>query len=335
MKKNKKLEIILIFGMILCGLIALYFYKESRAIVTTTEVAYNETGGVNYKVYLSDKKYYNREYLDEGMQYISSIVDNIELNYKYNASYSSGDTFNISKRVLADVKIVDSDNNDKIIYSKQESIKEEKSTGKEIALQDTIKIDYKKYNGLTNEFKTSYGISAKCRLVIYYYIQYQNESGDIRQNKVITVEIPLSEQMINVNKSADINNNSKYVSKTNEGSINKVMFALSMIFIALTLIQLFVLFKTFIKAKSLESKYDKYISKLLREYDSYITESKDETLDINKTVIKVSSFKELLDVRNNIEKAIVYLKLDENTSKFMIIDNEVYEYVVTREEMDK
>jgi len=54
-----------------------------------------------------------------------------------------------------------------------------------------------------------------------------------------------------------------------------------------------------------------------------------------KDVIKVGSFKELLDVRNNIEKAIIYTKVDENTSKFQLIDEQIYEYLVTREEMDK
>ncbi len=334
MKKNK-LEIILIFGMILCGMISLYFYNESKAIITTDEINYHENGGVNYKVYLSDKKYYNREYLDEGMQYISSIIDNIELKYRYNVKYNSNDTFDVTTRVLADVKIVDTDNNDKVIYSKQESIKEEKTSGKDIVIDDTIKVDYKKYNALTNSFKTSYGINAKCRLVVYYYIQYQNNGGNIRQNKVMTVEVPLSQQMISIVKSNDMNNSLTYTLQTNEGSINVLMLVLSFIFLAITLILLATLFKTFIKKKSLESKYDRYINKILRQYDSYITESSDTSVDVNKNVIKVNSFKELLDVRNNVEKAIVYIKLDENTSKFVLIDNEIYEYVVMRSEMDK
>ena len=334
MKKNK-LEIILIFGMILCGMISLYFYNESKAIITTDEINYHENGGVNYKVYLSDKKYYNREYLDEGMQYISSIIDNIELKYRYNVKYNSNDTFDVTTRVLADVKIVDTDNNDKVIYSKQESIKEEKTSGKDIVIDDTIKVDYKKYNALTNSFKTSYGINAKCRLVVYYYIQYQNNGGNIRQNKVMTVEVPLSQQMISIVKSNDMNNSLTYTLQTNEGSINVLMLVLSFIFLAITLILLATLFKAFIKKKSLESKYDRYINKILRQYDSYITESSDTSVDVNKNVIKVNSFKELLDVRNNVEKAIVYIKLDENTSKFVLIDNEIYEYVVMRSEMDK
>ena len=42
-----------------------------------------------------------------------------------------------------------------------------------------------------------------------------------------------------------------------------------------------------------------------------------------------------MDVRNSVEKAIIYVKENENTSKFMIVDEEVYVYKVTRNEMDK
>ena len=89
------------------------------------------------------------------------------------------------------------------------------------------------------------------------------------------------------------------------------------------------------KRISKESKYERYIKKLLRDYDSYITEATSGSYEKGKPVIKVESFKELLDVRNNVEKTIVYVKVDNDTSKFVIIDNEVYEYVVKRGEMDK
>lgn len=39
----------------------------------------------------------------------------------------------------------------------------------------------------------------------------------------------------------------------------------------------------------------------------------------------------LLDVRNNVNKTIVYIKLDDDTSKFEIIDdNTLYYYVAKR-----
>ena len=82
------------------------------------------------------------------------------------------------------------------------------------------------------------------------------------------------------------------------------------------------------------SKYDKFINKTLRQYDSYITEAEHET-STKENAIKVSSFRELLDVRNNVNKTIVYIRIDDNTSKFEIIDgNTLYYYVANREDFN-
>jgi len=333
--KNKRNEIIIFIGIIIFTIASIYCYKESKTITSTAEISYEEKSNINYKVFLTDKKYYNRDYLDEGMQYISSIIDYIEINFDYDAKFDQENKYKINKKVVADVKIVDSEKNDKMIYSKQDIIKNDIITQDDISTKDTIIIDYKKYNKLTNEFKTNYAISADCNLVVSYYVFYENEKGDIKQNRVMNVTVPLSQQMITVTKSEPINNKSTYLGSTNKATINNMMLVVSLILGVFDLILVFALFAEFKKRRAKESKYERYVKKLLRDYDSYITESKEEGYRTNKTIIKVDSFKELLDVRNNVEKAIIYIKQDNNTSKFLIIDDEIYEYVVTREEMDK
>ena len=334
MKKNIK-QIVLLILTIFFAIGAVYFYRGSKNIVTQDKINYEENGNVNYKVYLTDKQYYNKDYLDEGMQYISSIIDYIELNFKYSSVYDKKDSYDITKRISADVKIVDRDSNDKVIYSKGEVLKEETTTSDNVDISDTLKVDYKKYNTLANEFKTSYGISANCNLIISYTIEYHDKSNEVNQNKVMTVSIPLSQQMINISKSENIYKKDSYVGSTTESTINKTMFIISIVFIILTLTGIVILIKEIANKKKKESKYDNFIKKTLKEYDSYITQAKEGSYDASKSVIKVETFKELLDVRNSIEKAIVYVKVSDDVSKFMIIDNEIYEYVVKREDLDK
>ena len=333
MKKNKK-EIVIILGIIVFAILTGYFYKESRTVRSTGEIGYEEKSNINYKVYLTDKKYYNKDYLDEGMQYISSIIDYIQIDYNYDVKFDQEDKYVVNKKVLADVKIVDSDKNDKLIYSKQDVLKDETIKSDSINVKDSIKVDYKKYNNLTNEFKTNYAISANCNLVVSYYVYYENELGDIKQNRLLNVTIPLSQQMINITKSDNINTRSTFVGKTTKSTMNNMMLTVSLILGVVTLILVIALITEVLKRKSKESKYERYVKKLLRDYDSYITESKEGNYSTNKPIIKVDSFKELLDVRNNVEKAIIYIKESNDCSKFIIIDNEIYEYKVTREEMD-
>lgn len=330
---KKKIEIVFLVLTIFFGALSVFFYNTSKKIVTVDEVTYSENGSVNYKVFLNDKKYYNKEYLEEGMQYISSIIDYIDLNYTYKIDFDKEDDFVLNKKVVANVKIVDSDNNEKIIYEKSEVIKEDNDKTKKINFADNVKIDYGKYNKLTNEFKTNYGISANCKLYVDYIISYSNTSGTIKKAPVdIKITIPLSEQMINISKDPSINNNSSIIIKST-GNIG--MFILAVLFIILTFISLINFVKKFKNRVNNESKYDRFIKKILRDNDPYITIAKEYSLDKSKNVIKIDSFKELLDVRNNIEKPIVYVKLDDNNSVFSIIENDVYEYRISREEMDK
>ena len=333
MKKNKS-EIILIVAIAFFLIAGLYFFKESKTIVTTAEIPYEKQSSVNYKVHLNDKTYYEKEYLDEGMQYISSIIDYIDADFNYKADYKNIDSYNVNKSVIAEIKIVDPENSEKVIYSNTEVLEEERDIKDKLDINENIKIDYNKYNKLANEFKTSYGISAKCTLSIKYNLTYSSKDGVLTDADLIYLDIPLSEQMININKSAEINDKSTYFGQTTDSPINKIMFIVSYVFFAISAVGILLLMIEIKNRIKNESKYDRFISKVLREYDSYITESKEENKDIDKSIIKVNSFKELLDVRNNVEKTIVYTKINENKSKFQIIDDEIYEYEINRKEMD-
>ncbi|MBR4618258.1 MAG: hypothetical protein IKO49_03035 [Bacilli bacterium] len=333
MKMSKK-QIILIIVTVFLVALCVFFYIKSKSIVTVNSIKFKEQGGITYRVHLSDEKYYNTDYLEEGMQYISSIIDYIDIDYKYKADYDVKDQYNVANKVIANVKIVDTDHNDKVIYSKKDSLQDLASTKDNVDINDKLRIDYRKYNQLANEFKTNYAISADCKLIVDYNIVYNSFNTGIVQTRKMTVEIPLSKQMINITKSDDINNESLYVSETRKSAINRLMLILSLVFLVGSLISVVMLILETKKKIDSESKYDRYINKILKEYDSYITEAKEEHIDKHKTTIKIGSFKELLDVRNNLEKPIIYIKVNDNKSKFIIVGNEVYEYEIEREEME-
>lgn len=333
MKKNKN-EIFLLVGAVIFVFIGIFFLAKSQNVNTIVEIPYEEVSSVNYKVYLNDKTYYNKDFLEEGMQYISSIIDYVDLNFNYSAEFQGVDSYQVKKIVTADVKIVDRDNPDKIIYSKNETIKEENENLDKLNILDEIKVDYGKYNGIVNEIKTKYAISAKSMLTVSYNIIYSSEKDGLSNSKVMNVEIPLSEQMINISKPNSTRVQDIYRGNDKDTFKSAIMTILMLLMFIIAIILGIILVRKVRERISSESKYDRYIAKILREYDSYITEAKEENSLPYKDIIKVGSFKELLDVRNNIEKAIIYTKVDENTSKFQLIDEQIYEYTVTREEMD-
>lgn len=340
MEKNKGRKNYLMLVLILFFTLAsLALYKQSVGIKVLERVEYTENSGVNYKVHVNDLKYYNKEYLEEGKQYISGIIDYIDIYFNNKITFDNELDYEATKKIEANVKVVDLSKKDNVIYektevlSKDDKIKEEKS--KEINLNSNIKIDYKKYNELMNEFKSNYGISANCVLVVTYNATYQGKYKDFKDmNKITTmkVEIPLSEQMITINKTPDVHKDDAYEETTNTSIMNKTLFMISVLFIIVALMLAVKTIMEIIQDNKKLSKYEKFIRKTLKQYDSYITESKEVTIE-GKDEVEVNSFKELLDVRNNIEKAIVYVKETEKESKFMIIDEkEVYIYSAKEED---
>ncbi len=333
--KKDKIEISFIISMLIFIVAAFFFWNQSKKVVVKDEIPYNESGYVNYKVYLDKNDYYDRDYLDEGMQYISSIIDYVEIGYNYNAAYTDIKEYDLYKNIVASIVVTDSDDENKVIYTKNEKIKDERVNVDDLVVNDTLKIDYKKYNSHVNSLKTKYGISANCNLIIDYNLVYSSKDGDIKDSKKMTVTIPLSKQMITIKKSEPISGDGTYTIADTNSIYNYLMLFFALLMVIFAGVYLIILFVRISNKINKQSKYDRFLNKVLKEYDSYITQTKDESFLPDKPVIRINSFKELIDVRNNIDKTIIYTKLSENSSKFEIIDEVIYEYVVTREDMEK
>ncbi len=340
MKKNSKKNITYIFLIIVLVFISIIFADKSYRLKKYESLSYKETIATSYRVYLDDDSYYNTPYLEEGMQYISNIIDYVDVTFSYINSFADSLTYNAETKAEAIVTIVDTDDNNKVIYKNTEVIentKKDSDTSGTINKVKNFKIDYAKYNKITNEFKTKYGISAKCNLRINYYVNYTGKYkglNNISRNTVMYLYIPLSEQMINITKNAPAINNNSFDGTSSNTLTNTILYVLAIICDLIALVFLFKVVSSKIAVSKETSKYDKFINKTLKQYDSYITEAEHETTN-KENMVRISTFRELLDVRNNVNKTIVYIRIDDNTSKFEIIDgNTLYYYVANREDFN-
>ena len=72
--------IIAILVIILGVIVTIYGFNDT----TLRNISYNEEGSrVNYKVYLKENDYFSNKYLGEGETYIASLIDYINIKYKY------------------------------------------------------------------------------------------------------------------------------------------------------------------------------------------------------------------------------------------------------------
>ena len=88
--------------------------------------------------------------------------------------------------------------------------------------------------------------------------------------------------------------------------------------------------------KKHRSPYDKYISKLLNEYDRLIVETTTKPNIMDKNIVEIKDFKELLDVRDNLNLPIKYhvISKDEKCEFYITHEEEVYIYTVKKVDVE-
>ena len=88
-------------------ILTLFVLKGSMYSEKESVVNYNETGDIDYKVYLKDNSFYNDKYLGKDMQYVASLIDKININYKFNMKSDNNLNYDYKYNIKADLLITD------------------------------------------------------------------------------------------------------------------------------------------------------------------------------------------------------------------------------------
>ena len=250
--------IINISGVVLFISLFLIFLIASISINEKSNINYKQASNLDYKVYLKPNNYYSEKYLDKNMQYIASLIDNVDVNFNYNFSANEQINYKYTYYVKSEVRVANSEDNSKVIYSKSDRVTEPVTLSKENSLgfdiNQNIKVDYNKYNDQIKSFKSSYLINADSNLILSLCVGVEDQKGnkikDINTNEVMSLNIPLTQQMINISMNYKETNNSNNAKIYKDFNIsNKVLFAFSMLSLIGALIYA-VLLVTFLRKTS-------------------------------------------------------------------------------------
>lgn len=334
-----------VVGIIIFFVLSLVFLVSSISVKARRNVLYNQASNLDYKVYLKPNDYYKEPYLGKNMQYIANLIDNIDISFNYNFSANQNINYTYMYYVKSDVSVTDTDDKSKVIYSKSDRLTEPVTINKEnsngFTISQNAKINYSEYNDLVKSFKSSYGISANSNLVLSLCIEIRDEKGNLIRSTdsadTMKITIPLTEQMIDIKMDYKEVNNSNNVSIYKDFSIsNQITLALSIISIIISLGFLVRLIMFINKTSPKKTLYDLTLAKILREYDRVIVDSK-KIVNMDGEVIDVKSFNELLDVRDNIEKPIIFSEVHKGLKSIFIVktSNETYRYVLKLADLER
>lgn len=343
----RKWFICMMIPTIVMLILTLFVLKGSMYSEKESVVNYNETGDIDYKVYLKDNSFYNDKYLGKDMQYVASLIDKINISYKFDMKSDNNLNYDYKYNIKADLLITDPNDNNKILYKKTNVLRSDKKNKGEFnnfLINDSVNINYDEYNSYVNSFKKTYALSVKSKLVVTMEVTTKAKSkilkDDFKKVNKLSLAIPLSEQTVDIGiDTSSINNagtlDKNYISQIKKPFVLVLGFIVGILSLALLYISLYTLFS----GRSKIDVYNTTINKILKEYDRAIVSSK-SIAAINEddyNVIKVDSIDELLDAHDTTLQPILYSELVENeVSCFVLLNNNIlYKLVLRRKQLEK
>ena len=347
-KNNKNLSYgkkIFVYASLLLVFFALslFFARKTLTKEDTKPINYTEKETIDYKVYLKENDFYTEKYLPKDKAYIASLIDHIDidLNYLFNI-VDRLTTMSVNYKVMAEL-VIENANGSNRYYEKEYTLidtknREMKGTN-ELAISESIKIDYDYYNQLANKFRSSYGVETNSYLRIYMALDKQTASNLnylIKDStKVDNVTIPLSQRAIEIKINSTSNLTSKLVIPEPIVKVNIPYLVGEIICFVIAAFALIKLINCIMELFFRKTIYDRYVNRLLKDYDRLIIEI-NTTFDFsNYNIIEVRRFNELLDVRDNIKMPINYYNIVEHEKGVFFIknDNDIYLLLLKNENL--
>ena len=340
-KINKKLLtydlLLLIFIFI-----GVFLIRKSFSYVDSQNITYKETSNLDYKVKLKQNDFYETDTLNKGMVYVASLIDKVDINFNYEFMIDKKSNINFEYDIIG--KLIISDNNDrnKTFFQKDyillKNNKDKMNNNGEHKINQDISIDYGYYNNLANKFRINYGVDTSSNLIIYLNIHEKNESNsefDLNNNSAMSLTIPLSQKAVNITMDyKEINKTSKLVRDKKVIISSYLRLILGIISLLIGIYFVYKYIRILLKLRIKRTKYDKYIRKILNEYDRLIVETTTPPTFKGKNIIEINRFQELLDVRDNLRLPIKYYVVDKHKESNFYINHDEELYILIIKESD-
>ncbi len=340
MKKSYVRRQFLIFVFLLVfliiGTVCLYVGLNTKKVVS---LKYQEDNDIDYKVYLKDNDFFEEKYIDKGKTYITSLIDHIEVAFKYNIDFSEKVNAEYTYRVMAKIESNKSDNESEGNYwTKEFDITGDASNkiknNSHYSIYQQVSINYNEYNELLNSFKKSVGLTNSSGLLSVYLIVDSKVDSSVISTPIksdLVLKLPLSQLAIEATIDSDASNNIEEIKKSvkEDGVFYSALVILGAFCTVLSLFLVFVLIRSR-RVYKRNYKYDLELEKILTTYDSIIVNVKDIPSIDGYDVIKVESFDELIDAHSEIRKPINYYHNEDYSVFLLLSDSIIWEYILRR-----
>ncbi|MBR1749054.1 MAG: hypothetical protein IJ743_04570 [Bacilli bacterium] len=302
-------------------------------------LTYHEKSNVDYEVCYKDDEFYHGSCFskEQNMKYIANLIDQLHLNFTYDFNIEKEEDVDFTYDIVGKLVISDASSN-KVYFEREYSLVAPKIVeliqGKQTSIQEKVDIHYDEFNSFANQFHRTYGVNSESKLYVYMNVHKKNRenaSYQMDSSTLTYVMIPLSQRAIDISIDSNyVDTSSHVVEKVNVVFESVSMAVVSGILLLLSIVFMIKSIRLLKKSFVSKSKYDKYVEKLLRDYDRLIGEAKNLISFEDKEEVYFTRFSELLDVHDHLGLPIMYYNVASHVKCYFYIvtDKIVYLYVV-------
>lgn len=346
-KRNLAIALCCAFVVMIC---AILMFRCSISHKEEYTLHYNDYSKLDYNVYLKDNQFYDVPFLPKDNVYISTLIDYIDANFNYN--FNVVEDISLGYDYYISAKLIIGENNDKKIYESEEMLLDKKEIQEVkngiFSIDEKVKIDYNKYNTLANTFLKKYGLATNANLIVSMYVDisgtYEKFEKKLNDSAVVSLEIPLTTNTTEIAINYDLKNSVNEKFEYGKTSITKVwLFILALLVAIIDIIFVIIKLIVYVNSKDYKEMYQERLNKIFSEYGSYISKklmtvkTKEIMYTVSLRVEMLDSFEDLINVRDSIERPILFYESEPGEQAiFYIIDIKVsYIYVLNAKDCAK
>ena len=331
--------------MLIVGILTLATIITSTLFISNNKnayVGYTEEGKVIYRAYLADNDFYEEEYLNGSHAYVASLINKMTADFSYDVKMQIDNVdFQYTYKIDAQLIVKDKASKTKIYDSFYEVLHEETSdsSGDELNVRKLVEFDYQKFNKKADEFNRTYNLKNTENIllvkmtinVIGMCESFQNDNQDVY---TITLSLPLMQTVVSPSVSATVPTGEQKIIVKDISSFENLKIS-AIVLGCLDLLATIILVLYIFLSIDKHIDYARKVKKLVSNYDSYIQQILTPFDFSSYQVLKINSFKGLLEIRDTVQSPLLmYENEDKTCSQFFITTAEkvLYLYEIEVEE---
>ena len=338
--------IIITIGILITSIFMIIKALNPKQITKKKLYSYNYKTNMDYKVYLKQNNFFTSPYLDMNRQYISALIDYIEVTANYMVQASEELDYNYSYSIEATARgMFEGTDGKKVdVWSKTYPIApatQNSGTGKSFNFSKTVKVDYNYYNQVMTDFRNQFGLSVDARVDLALKVNVTgglkgSNEKTLKEEKEMKLEMPLMVQAFRI-KPDYINTGGDTIYSNIDPNTepNYIMLAAGSIMLIISLVVFIKMVKSLLVVTR-KSEYILAINKILKEYADIIAETHNMP-DLSKyDIVNIKNFNDMVDIEEELHTPIIYFELEENSKILFLILTEktAYRFLLRESDFD-